>query len=94
MRIFLSYGHDKNTPIAQRIKKDLEAAGHSVWIDSSEIKAGDDWRRSIVNGISNSDWTLGLLSKHSVRTPGVCLDELAIALHIKGGTIATVLVEF
>jgi hypothetical protein len=93
MRIFLSYGHDKNTPIAQRIKKDLEAAGHSVWIDSSEIKAGDDWRRSIVDGLSNSDWTLGLLSKHSVRTPGVCLDELAIALHVKGGTIATVLVE-
>jgi hypothetical protein len=93
MKIFLSYGHDQNTPIAQRIRKDLEAAGHSVWVDSSEIKAGDDWRRSIVSGLSNSDWTLGLLSKHSVRTPGVCLDELAIALHIKGGTIATVLVE-
>jgi hypothetical protein len=93
MKIFLSYGHDKNTPIALRIKKDLEAAGHLVWIDSSEIKAGDDWRRSIIDGLSNSDWTLGLLSQHSVRNPGVCLDELAIALYVKGGTIATVLVE-
>jgi hypothetical protein len=93
MKIFLSYGHDKNTPIALRIKKDLEAAGHSVWIDSSEIKVGDDWRRSIVDGLSNSDWTLGLLSQHSVRDPGVCLDELAIALYVKHGIIATVLLE-
>jgi TIR domain len=93
VKIFLSYGHDKNTPIALRIKKDLEANGHSVWIDTSEIKNGEDWRRSIIDGLSDSDWTLGLLSQHSVRNPGVCLDELAIALHVKGGTIATVLVE-
>ena len=93
VKIFLSYGHDQNTQIALRIKHDLEAAGHVVWIDSSEIKAGDDWRRSIIDGLSDSDWTLGFLSRHSVRNPGVCLDELAIALHVKGGTIATVLVE-
>jgi hypothetical protein len=93
MRIFLSYGHDRNTPIARRIKTDLEAAGHSVWIDSSQIKAGDDWRRSITDGVLRSDWTLGLLSRHSVRNPGVCLDELAIALHYKGGAIVTLLVE-
>jgi hypothetical protein len=93
MRIFLSYGHDQNTPIALRIKRDLEDAGHTVWIDTAEIKTGDDWRRSIVDGISTSDWTLGLLSRHSVRNPGVCLDELGIALHVKGGTIATVLLE-
>jgi hypothetical protein len=93
VRIFLSYGHDRNTPIVLRIKQDLEAAGHFVWIDSSEIKHGDDWRRSILDGLMDTDWTLGFLSRHSVRTPGVCLDELGIALHVKGGTIATILVE-
>ena len=76
-----------------RIKGDLEAAGHVVWIDSSEIKAGDGWRRSIVDGLMGSEMTLSFLSRHSVRNPGVCLDELAIALHVKSGTIATVLVE-
>ncbi|HKN01755.1 MAG TPA: tetratricopeptide repeat protein [Candidatus Binataceae bacterium] len=93
MKIFLSYGHDYNAPLAERIRSDLEAAGHQVWIDASEIKSGDDWRRSIVDGLSDTDWTLGFLSKHSTRDPGVCLDELAIALHVKAGTIATVLVE-
>ena len=93
MKIFLSYGHDRNTPLVERIRHDLAAAGHDVWVDTSEIKAGDDWRRRIVDGLVESDWTLGFLSRHSTRDPGVCLDELAIALHVKGGTIATVLVE-
>jgi len=93
MRVFLSYGHDRNTPLIQQIRSDLEAAGHTVWIDTSQIKFGDDWRRSILDGIEKSDWTLGFLSRHSTRDPGVCLDELAIALHVRGGAIATVMVE-
>jgi TIR domain len=78
MRIFLSYGHDQNSPLVERIGRDLEAAGHEVWIDQSEIKAGEDWRRSIIDGLSDTDWVLGFLSKHSTRDPGVCLDELVI----------------
>jgi hypothetical protein len=93
MKIFISYGHDANTPLVLRIRRDLEAAGHAVWIDTSEIKTGDDWRRRIVDGLSDTNWTLGFLSRHSTRSPGVCLDELAIALHVKSGMIATVLVE-
>jgi hypothetical protein len=93
LKVFLSYGHDRNTPLVLQIKRDLEASGHKVWIDAAEIKTGNDWRRSIIDGLSETDWTLGFLSRYSVRSPGVCLDELAIALQIKYGTIATVLVE-
>ncbi len=93
MKIFLSYGHDQNKPIVDRIERDLKASGYEVWKDESEIKFGDDWRRSIVDGLKDCGWVLGFLSKHSVRDPGVCLDELAIALHEKGGAIATVLLE-
>ncbi len=93
MKIFVSYGQDRNAPLVERIARDLTAAGHEIWIDKSRIKAGDDWRRSILDGLVDTDWTLGFLSKHSTRDPGVCLDELAIALHVKGGTIATVLME-
>lgn len=93
VKIFLSYGHDRNTPLIERIGADLRVAGHEVWVDTSEIKRGDDWRRSIIHGLLDTDWTLAFLSKHSTREPGVCLDELAIGLHVKGGTIATVLVE-
>ena len=36
---------------------------------------------------------LSFLSKHSTRDPGVCLDEIAIAIGAKGGNIQTVLLE-
>ena len=93
VKIFVSYGHDLNKPIVDRIERDLKVAGYDVWKDETEIKAGDHWRRSIVDGVKDSDSILGFLSKHSVRDPGVCLDELGIALHEKGGAIATVLLE-
>jgi len=84
-RLFFSYGRDKNEPIFARIKADLEARGHNVWIDRTRIKAGDNWRRSITDGLVDSSSVLAFLSRHSVRELGVCLDELKIALCIKCG---------
>ena len=77
----------------RRVKADLEKRGHDVWFDKNEIKAGDDWRRAITEGIVSSNRVLSFLSKHSTRDPGVCLDEIAIAIGAKGGNIQTILVE-
>jgi len=93
LRIFLSYGHDANEELALLIKADLETRGHDVWVDRSEIRFGDDWRRSITDGIVGSHRVLSFLSRHSTRDPGVCLDEIAIAIGVKGGNIQTILVE-
>src|SRR6185295_3297464 len=93
LRIFLSYGHDCNEELVRLIKADLEKRGHDVWFDKSEIKAGDDWRRSITEGIAGSHKFVSFLSKHSMRDPGVCRDEIAIAIGVKGGNIQTILVE-
>ena len=43
MKIFLSYGHDSNAPLIEKIKEYLsrDAEGnlkHEVWIDTSEIR--------------------------------------------------------
>jgi hypothetical protein len=93
MRIFLSYGHDANEELVRRIKADLEKCGHDAWFDKNEIKFGDDWRREITDGITGSHRVLSFLSKHSTRDPGVCLDEIAIAIGTRGGNIQTILVE-
>lgn len=92
-RIFLSYGHDENTSLVLELRQRLEAAGHNVWIDQTQIKVGDDWRLSIKKGLLESDRVLSFLSKHSTRDPGVCLDEIGIALAHRHGAIATLLVE-
>jgi hypothetical protein len=93
MNIFLSYGHDDNADLVAMLKADLERRGHDVWFDKSEIKAGDDWRRRITDGIIKSPRIMSFLSKHSIRDPGVCLDEIRIAIGAKSGNIQTILVE-
>lgn len=47
----LSYGHDANEPLVRRIKTDLEKRRHGVWFDKNEIRPGDNWRRSITEGM-------------------------------------------
>ncbi|MDK9700168.1 MAG: TIR domain-containing protein [bacterium] len=93
LRIFLSYGHDSNESLVIRIRDDLTTRGHDVWFDKHEIQFGDDWRRAITDGIVHSNRVLSFLSKHSTRDPGVCLDEIGIAIGVKGGNIQTILVE-
>ena len=88
LRIFLSYSHDANEELVRRIKADLKKRGHDVWFDKNEIKFGDEWRRAITDGILQSNRILSFLSKHSTRDPGVCLDEITIAIGAKGGNKA------
>lgn len=91
--IFFSYGHDENEAIVRKIRNDLKNRGHHVWYDRIELSHGDPWRRKISEAIQNSNHFISFLSKHSVRKPGVCLDEIAIAIGIKGCNINTILVE-
>ena len=91
-RIFFSYGHDANRELVDRFKEDLEKRGHSVWVDYKEIGAWDDWRGSITQGIHDSQLAIAFLSLHSTRDPGVCRNEVAMALH-HFGTVYPVLVE-
>ncbi|WP_243311176.1 toll/interleukin-1 receptor domain-containing protein [Fundidesulfovibrio agrisoli] len=52
-RIFISYGHDEHAELALRLKRDLTASGHEVWIDSEGIIPGTpDWEHSIEKGIA------------------------------------------
>ena len=93
MKVFFSYGHDENEEIVMRLKRDIEEREHSVWIDKSQIKSGDDWRRTITAGILDSEFMMSFASNHSIRKPGVCLDELMIAVSVKGAQVQTVLLE-
>lgn len=92
-KVFLSYGHDENAVLVQKIKKKLEERGHIPWIDTSEIKVGDEWRVKIMEGIQESNDFLAFASNYSTREPGVCLDEIAIGLGTRQCRIQTILLE-
>ncbi len=93
MQLFFSYGHDKNVPVVEVLRRDLEAEGFKVWIDRHNLKSGDDWRREITRGILESDTAFSFASSYSLRYPGVCIDELSIAVGVKGALVQSVLLE-
>lgn len=92
LRIFISYGHPEDE-ICTRICAFLKSRGHTVWLDKEKIHHGQDWRQRIIQGIESSNGVLACLSRHSTRDPGVCLDELTIAVGVKGGVIKSVLLD-
>jgi len=99
MKLFFSYGHDRNSVIVERLKTDLEKRGHEIWIDREKLEDWSnpshdaDWRAAIAEGVRNSDMMLSFASSHALREGGVCLDELKIAVYVKGALIQSVLLE-
>ena len=91
-RIFFSYGHDANRELVDRFKADLEKRGHQVWIDYKQIGTWDDWKGTITRGIHDAELAIAFLSIHSTRDPGVCRNEVAMALQ-HFGKVYPVLVE-
>ena len=91
-RIFFSYGHDANRELVDRFKADLEARGHQVWIDYKEIGSWDNWKGKITQGIHDAEMAIAFLSIHSTRDPGVCRNEVAMALQ-HFGKVYPVLIE-
>jgi len=92
MKIFLSYGHDVNSPLVERIADDLETHQHDVWIDRNRLKSGHDWRRKIVDGVKDSEIAFSCLSSHYVASE-VCLDEMMIALAERSGNVHSILLQ-
>jgi tetratricopeptide (TPR) repeat protein len=90
--IFFSYGHDSNLELVNKFKDSLEKRGHKVWIDYKEIGTWDDWRGNITRGIHESSMAIAFLSIHSTRDPGVCKNEISIALQ-HFGVVYPILLE-
>lgn len=93
-RVFLSYGHDEACgELVEKIRADLKVKGIEAWVDIERIEFGDEWRQAITDGLKTSSHVLAFLSQHSTRKPGVCRQEIAIALGPLKSHVHTVLVE-
>ncbi|TVR20630.1 MAG: DUF4433 domain-containing protein [Anaerolineaceae bacterium] len=90
-RIFISYAREDATPLALRLRLDLNDAGQDAWLDTAEIEAGATWARDIEEAIENCDIVLALLSHASYISP-TCRAEQARALR-KRKRIIPILVQ-
>lgn len=63
-KIFVSYSQ-KDSNFAAWLVDNLEKAGFEVWIDKEKMRVGQLWRRNIIDGISEADAVIIVISKNS-----------------------------
>jgi hypothetical protein len=68
--IFLSYSRS-DTAFAARVRGELIAGGHRVWMDTSDIVGGDDWVSRISAEIQRSKLVLAIITPEAVASPWV-----------------------
>ena len=64
--VFLSYSRHDSAAVA-RLASALQAAGVEVWFDRNELKPGDAWAQSILQGIQNCSLFIPVVSANTQR---------------------------
>jgi hypothetical protein len=80
-RVFISYARE-DSQAANRLYNDLKMAGLDPWLDTQSLLAGQNWKRSIKEAITNSRYFIPLLSSNSVEKIGYVQKELKEALEV------------
>jgi len=78
MKIFLSYPSAQRD-LAERLALALEAERHEVFIDRSDLAAGDAFHQTLREAILGADGLVFLVTPESVATGSYALAELSIA---------------
>jgi hypothetical protein len=65
--VFISYSR-RDAKDVRVFARELEAAGHKVWLDTSAIQGGAKWQEEIVRGIERADVFVIALSRQSVES--------------------------
>ena len=76
--IFVSYSRD-DAEVVERIRNRLDGDSFKVWMDTRKIHGGDDWLKSIAEGIESADTFLIVLSAKSIASDRV-REELTLAI--------------
>jgi len=78
MNIFISYSSTDRTK-AEEIALALEAQGHDVFFDKTDLSGGEDFNEVIRRHIETSNLLIFLITPNSVRAGGYALTELRFA---------------
>ncbi len=68
--VFISYAR-ADAAFAQRLMDDLRAAGHACWIDTSEIKGGEQWAINIADAINHSSALVVIVTRQALQSEWV-----------------------
>lgn len=95
MKVFLSYPSSSRS-LADRLRLALEAEGHDVFFDRSDLRSGEYFHQTLREAIDQADVLVFLITPASVKRGSYCLTELSQAeqrWRRPGGRVLPVLVE-
>ena len=93
-RIFFSYARSDDE-FARKLTSDLSALGFEPWLDQTNLSPGENWEKSILTAIRDSDYIFLLLSSNSIKSEWVRREvEAALRHHPKDtGRLVPVLLD-
>lgn len=91
-KCFISHAIDDREFVENELLGLLDALGIEAWYAESDIRAADEWERSILAGLKSSDWLIVVLSPRSAVSKWV-KDELHWAMENLPGRIVPMLIE-
>lgn len=65
--IYISYQHT-DADIVNRISEELRKRNHTILLDDSVLKVGQDWRKVLLESLRNADGVLVLISEQSLKS--------------------------
>ena len=71
MKVFISYSRIDASETANIIHTYLKESSHKVFIDTSNIRRGDEWWKTIQENISDCDIFVLIVSRSAIRRPEV-----------------------
>lgn len=80
--IYFSYAH-ADAAIAQQLASLIAKAGYHVFIDSTVLSPGSDWRKALLSALKDADAVVVLVSENSVKSDYV-IGEIGTALAFAG----------
>jgi TIR domain len=82
LKVFISYSRLDASETAKAIHNYLTEIGHQGFIDTSDIRGGDEWRNTIQNEISTCDIFVLIVTRSSLRREEV-KSEVELAKNLK-----------
>ena len=89
-QFFMSYS-SQDVEFVERLHNDLRERGFSIWRDKLEIRATDDWAKSIDKALRSTPYMIVVISQHSMTSDEV-YREWSFFLS-RGGKIVCVWLE-
>jgi hypothetical protein len=80
-KLFLCHS-SKDKPFVRRLRNELAAFNHDIWLDEKEIKVGDSIFEAVQKGLLSSDYVLLVLSPNFLKS-NWAQKELSSSFHLE-----------